>query len=104
MGTVFIAAFTVLLAAWVLWILVAPSTTLPPVAETGKITRQYVMPAYQQVEQIGAALLEPLLRKLGIGIAPERAFTALMMVIALLVLRNLYRSMTRARKPGRGHA
>lgn len=103
-GTIFIAVFTVLLAAWVLWILVAPSATLPPVVETGKITHEYVMPAYQQVEQIGATLLEPLLRKLGIAIAPERVFTALMMVIALLVLRNLYRSMVRARRPRRGHA
>ena len=59
------------------------------------------MPAYKQVEQIGAALLEPLLRKLGIDIAAERVFNALVMLAALLVLRNLYRSMRRTRRMSR---
>lgn len=96
-GTVFIAVFTLVLAAWALWILVAPSVPLDAV-EGDKIARQYVLPAYQQAEQVGAALLAPLLRKLGIGIAPERVFTALMLLIALLVLRHLYRAMQDARR------
>ncbi len=69
----------------------------------GKLTHDYVLPAYRQAEQVGAALLEPLLRRVGIDIAPERVFTEVMMVIALLVLRNLYRSMIRARRPMGGH-
>lgn len=97
-GRIFIVLFATLLVAWILWILVAPSTPIKPSANTGELTREYVMPAYRQVEQVGAALLEPLLRKAGVRIAPERVFTALMMIIALLVLRNLYRSMRRTRR------
>ena len=100
-GTVLIGLFALGLAAWAIWILVGPSASLAPIADSGKITQQYVMPAYKQVEQIGAALLEPLLRKLGIDIAAERVFNALVMLAALLVLRNLYRSMRRTRRMSR---
>lgn len=103
-GAIFLALFSLVLVAWVLWILVAPSVSLEPVADTNKLTHEYVMPAYKQAEQVGAALLDPLLRRLGVGIPPERAFTALMMVVALLVLRNLYRSMARARRRRAGRA
>lgn len=96
-GGVLLAMFVALLAAWGIWILIAPSGTVPQVNEAGQLTHQYVLPAYRQIEQLGATLLAPLLRKLGIDIPPERAFTALVMLLALLVLRNLYRSMVHAR-------
>lgn len=97
-GVIFIATFATLLAIWVVWILVAPTVSVGTAADTGKLTHQYVMPAYRQVEQLGAALLAPLLHKLGIHIAPDRVFTSIMLVIALLVLRNLYRSMVSSRR------
>lgn len=98
-GGILLAVFVTVLAAWGIWILVAPSATVPGVGDASAVTNAYVVPAYQQVEQLGAALLEPLLRKLGIHIQPERVFTALMLVIALLVLRNLGRSMLANRRP-----
>ncbi len=97
-GGVLLAVFVALLAAWGIWILIAPSGGVPQVDEAGKLTHQYVLPAYRQIEQLGATLLAPLLRKLGIDIPAERAFTALAMLLALLVLRNLYRSMAHARR------
>ena len=92
-GSILLAVFVTILAAWGIWILVAPSTVVPGVGDASQVTSEYVVPAYRQAEQLGAAVLQPLLHKLGIGIQPERVFTALMLVIALLVLRNLYRSM-----------
>lgn len=92
-GSILLAVFVSILAAWGIWILVAPSAAVPGVGDASKVTNEIVVPAYQQVEQLGAALLEPLLRKLGIHIPPERVFTLLMLGIALLVLRNLGRSM-----------
>jgi hypothetical protein len=100
-GGILLAVFVTILAAWGIWILVAPSAAVPGVGDASEVTNAYVVPAYQQVEQLGAALLEPLLRKLGIHIQPERVFTALMLVIALLVLRNLGRSMLANRRPRR---
>lgn len=97
-GGVLLGMFVALLAAWGIWILVAPSGAVPQVNEAGQLTHQYVLPAYRQIEQLGATLLAPLLRKLGIDVPPERAFTALVMLLALLVLRNLYRSMVHARR------
>lgn len=98
LGTVFTAVFVTVLAAWIVWVLIAPSLPVSQVGDAGKLTHQYVVPAYRQIEQFGAALLQPVLRKLGVHIAPDRAFTAIMLVIALLVLRNLYRSMVDARR------
>lgn len=98
-GSILLAVFVSILAAWGIWILVAPSAAVPGVGDASKVTNDIVVPAYRQAEQLGAALLEPLLRKLGIDIQPERVFTALMLVIALLVLRNLGRSMLAHRRP-----
>jgi len=98
-GSILLAVFVSILAAWGIWILVAPSAAVPGVGDASKVTNDIVVPAYRQAEQLGAALLEPLLRKLGIDIPPERVFTALMLVIALLVLRNLGRSMLAHRRP-----
>ena len=100
-GSILLAVFVSILAAWGIWILVAPSAAVPGVGDASKVTNELVVPAYRQAEQLGAALLEPLLRKLGIDIQPERVFTALMLVIALLVLRNLGRSMLANRRPRR---
>jgi hypothetical protein len=72
--------------------------------DADQFSQRFVLPAYRQVEEIGAGLLAPLLRKLGIGIAPDRVFTTLMMLVALLVLRNLYRSMSRNRRLRRQRA
>lgn len=101
LGSILLAVFVTILAAWGIWILVAPSAAVPGVGDASKVTNDIVVPAYRQAEQLGAALLEPLLRKLGIDIQPERVFTALMLVIALLVLRNLGRSMLANRRPRR---
>ena len=102
-GSILLAVFVTILAAWGIWILVAPSTAVPGIGDAGHVTDAYVVPAYRQIEQIGAALLQPLLHKLGINLPPEQVFTALMLLIALLVLRNLYRSMLagRVRAPQR---
>ncbi len=97
-GGVLLAVFVTVLAAWGIWILIAPTGAVPQVDDAGKLTQQYVLPAYRQIEQLGATLLAPLLRKLGLEIPPERAFTALMLLLALLVLRHLYRSMAHARR------
>lgn len=98
LGSVLLAVFVTILVAWGVWILVAPSAAVPGVGDAGHVTDAYVMPAYRQAEQIGAALLQPLLLKFGIGMPAERVFTALMLLVALLVLRNLYRSMAASRR------
>jgi hypothetical protein len=103
-ASLLLALFATILAAWGIWILIAPSAAVPDVGDASQLTSEYVVPAYRQAEQLGAALLAPLLRKLGIGIPAERVFTALMLVIALLVLRNLYRSMRAGRRARHRHA
>ena len=97
-GTILLTVFVSILAAWGIWILVAPSTVVPVVGDASQVTSEYVVPAYRQAEQVGAAVLQPLLHKLGIGLPADRVFTALMLLIALLVLRNLYRSMLASRR------
>jgi hypothetical protein len=97
-GSILLAVFVAILAAWGIWILVAPSAAVPGVGDAGQVADAYVVPAYRQAEQVGAALLRPLLHKLGIALPAERVFTGLMLLIALLVLRNLYRSMVASRR------
>jgi len=97
-GSILLAVFVAILAAWGIWILVAPSAAVPGVGDAGQVADAYVIPAYRQAEQVGAALLRPLLHKLGIALPAERVFTGLMLLIALLVLRNLYRSMVASRR------
>jgi hypothetical protein len=103
LGSLFILLFALALAAWIIWTLVAPSMPAGGM-DADQLSQRFVLPAYRQVEEIGAGLLAPLLRKLGIGIAPDRVFTTLMMLVALLVLRNLYRSMSRNRRLRRQRA
>lgn len=103
-GGILLAMFVTILVAWGIWILVAPSAAVPGVGDANIVTSEYVAPAYRRAEQLGAALLAPLLLKFGIHLPPERVFTALMLVIALLVLRNLGRSMLANRRPRRQQA
>jgi len=98
LGTPLLGIFVLILACWGVWILVSPSIDAEAIGSTDQLAHRYVMPAYKEVEQVGAAVLRPLLQKLGIHIAPDRVFTSIMLVLALLVLRNLYRSMADARR------
>ena len=79
------------------WILFGPAATVQPTAITGELTEKYVAPGFSQVENFGAELLRPLLKKLGIDIAPERVFTALLVLVAFLVLRDFYRQFVNSR-------
>lgn len=79
------------------WILFGPDATIQPRAITGELTEKYVAPGFSHVESIGADLLRPLLKKLGIDIAPERVFTALLVLVAFLVLRDFYRQFVNSR-------
>lgn len=101
-GMILVTCFALLLGLWAVWILIAPSVPAE-VADGGKLAQQYAIPAYHRVVEAGASLLAPLLRKLGIGIAPDRVFTSLVLIVALLVLRNLYRSMLDAHRRHRRH-
>lgn len=97
-GTLLLGIFVLVLAGWGMWIVVSPSIDAEAIGSTDQLAHRYVMPAYKEVEQVGAAVLRPLLQKLGIHIAPDRVFTSIMLVLALLVLRNMYRSMADSRR------
>ena len=47
----------------------------------------------RQVERFAVKLIAPVLHKLGLGIAPEHVFIALLVLLGLLVLRDFYRQM-----------
>ena len=82
------------------WSLLAPQPALQPAAAaatTGQLAEKYVAPGFAQVEEFGIKLLRPVLAKLGLHIAPERVFTALMVLLALVLLRDFYRKMMRSR-------
>jgi hypothetical protein len=83
-----------------LWTLLAPQTALQPAAAaatTGQLAEKYVAPGFAQVEDFGVTLLRPVLAKLGLHIAPERVVTALMVLLALVLVRDFYRKVTRSR-------
>ncbi len=96
-----IGVFILIVASWGTWTLISPSIDAQALANTDKLAHHYVMPAYKQVEQVGAALLRPVLQKLGIHIPPAQAFTSIMLLLALLVMRNLYFKMSAARHRAR---
>lgn len=100
-GQLLMGLFVLILASWGTWILISPSIDAEALANTDQLTSHYVMPAYKEVEQVGAALLRPLLQKLGIHIPPAQAFTSIMLILALLVMRNLYFKMSAARHRAR---
>lgn len=94
-----LAIFIVLAGVWTL---LTPQTATEPatataVAATGQLAEKYVAPGFAQVEGFGIKLLRPVLAKLGLHIAPERVFTALMVLLALVLLRDFYRKMMRSR-------
>jgi hypothetical protein len=98
MVLVSILAIFIVLAG--MWTLLAPQTAVQPgeaTAVTGQLAKKYVAPGFAQVENIGVTLLRPVLAKLGLHIAPERVFTALMVLLALVLLRDFYRKITRSR-------
>jgi len=81
-----------------LWILFGPQAPSAPGAIPGELAEKYVAPGFAQVERLGADLLRPLLKKLGIGIAPERVFTVLLVLAGALILRDFYHQMVSARR------
>jgi hypothetical protein len=98
MVLVSVLAIFILLAG--LWTLVAPQSAVQSAqatAVTGQLAEKYVAPGFAQVEGFGVKLLRPVLAKLGLHIAPERVFTAIMVLLALVLLRDFYRKLTRSR-------
>jgi hypothetical protein len=89
----FATALTIALVLAGMWVLFGPKDAIQASAVTGEITEKYVPPGFAQVESMGVALLTPLLDKLGIPIAPQRVFTALLVLFSLMVLRDLYRQL-----------
>jgi hypothetical protein len=73
------------------WSLVAPGSIMQPGEAAGALTRDYVLPGYRQVEHVGVTLLEPVIHKLGLPVSPEHVFTGIVVLIALLVLRDFWR-------------
>jgi hypothetical protein len=87
----FLTVIAVCLLASVVWQLVAPQSPVQPLAVSGEIAQQLVAPGFRQVEAFAVRLIAPVLRKLGLGIAPEHVFMALLALIGLFVLRDFYR-------------
>jgi hypothetical protein len=87
----FLTLIAVCLLASVAWQLVAPQSPIQPIAVSGEIAQQLVAPGFRQVEGFAVRLIAPVLRKIGIGIAPQHVFYALLALIALFVLRDYYR-------------
>lgn len=92
------AAVVAVLVLAGLWILFGPQAPSAPGAIPGELAEKYVAPGFAQVERLGADLLRPLLNKLGIGIAPERVFTVLLVLAGALILRDFYHQMVSARR------
>jgi len=73
------------------WSLVSPGSIVQPGEAAGALTRNYVLPGYRQVERVGVTLLDPIVHKLGLPISAQHVFTAIVVLIALLVLRDFWR-------------
>jgi hypothetical protein len=73
------------------WSLVSPGSIVQPGEAAGALTRDYVLPGYRQVERVGVTLLDPIVHKLGLPISAQHVFTAIVVLIALLVLRDFWR-------------
>jgi hypothetical protein len=89
----FLTVIAVCLLASVVWQLVAPQSPVQPLAVSGEIAQQLVAPGFHQVEAFAVRLIAPVLQKLGLGIAPEHVFMALLALIGLFVLRDFYRQL-----------
>lgn len=96
--TVLLGLFALLILASGVWALVAPEAALQPVAASGELAKSYVVPGFKQVENFGVTLLRPVLNKLGIPIAPERVLMILMVLLALVVMRDFYRQLSASRR------
>jgi hypothetical protein len=94
----FLSLLALLILASGVWALVAPQAALQPVAASGELAKDYVVPGFRQVENFGVTLLAPVLNKLGIPIAPERVLMILMVLLALLVMRDFYRQLVNSRR------
>lgn len=95
---VLLSLFALLILASGVWALVAPETALQPVAASGELAKSYVVPGFRQVEDFGVTLLRPVLNKLGIPIAPQRVLMILMVLLALVVMRDFYRQLSASRR------
>lgn len=83
-----------LLVAAGVWTILAPESSLAffnvPEAWSGRIASMY-----GRIEAFAVALLEPMLEKMGIGVAAEHVFTGLLALVALVVIRDLIRGLSR---------
>lgn len=89
----FLSIIAACLLASVAWQLVVPDASVQPVAVSGEIAQELIVPGFRQVERFAVKLIAPVLHKLGLGIAPEHVFIALLVLLGLLVLRDFYRQM-----------
>jgi len=87
----FLTVIAVCLLASVAWQLIAPQSSIQPIAVSGEIAQQLVAPGFRQVEGFAVRLIAPVLQKAGLGIAPQYVFYAMLAVIGLLVLRDFFR-------------
>jgi hypothetical protein len=87
----FLSIIAVCLLASVAWQLIAPQSPIQPIAVSGEIAQQLVAPGFRQVEGFAVRLIAPLLQKVGLGIAPQHVFYALLVLVGLFVLRDFYR-------------
>ena len=96
--TLIFALLTLTLALAAVWVLAFSSKASVAPGEIGaSLAHEYVAPGFSQAEHYGVMLLKPVLDKLGIGIAPERVFTFLLVIIGFLILRDLYRQFIGSR-------
>jgi hypothetical protein len=79
------------------WVLVAPPAAFAPSVAGGELIKDVSLPGFDQVEAMAVKLLAPVLTKLGIPIAPERVFTLILVIVALLVIRDFFRMVGRSR-------
>jgi|GEM_PF-1908116 len=75
------------------WSLVSPGSLMQPGEATGVLARDYLLPGYRQVEHVGVTLLEPIVHKLGLPISAQHAFTGIVVLLGLLVLRDFWRQL-----------
>jgi hypothetical protein len=94
---VLLAVLALLIVLSGVWALLAPQEALQSLPQSGQLAQDYVVPGFHRAEHFGVELLRPVLHKFGLGIAPERVLTVLMVLLALLVMRDFYRQLIRAR-------
>jgi len=99
LGPVLVAAFLVLSVLATVWVLGVPEVSTEQASQaSSEIARQYMTPGYRYVERLGVSLLTPLLHKLGLGWSPRHVFTVLMVLLAVFVMRRMYRGFALNRR------